>query len=403
MTTFIYKAKKGPSETLEGVIDAESDDAAATKLLQDGLIPVRVEKKAEKEKAVSGQRRFTPKHVSSRELNIFTQQLATLIRSGVTISESLGILSSQTRSSYLRDIISALQSYIMDGKVLSEAVGQYPYIFSSIYVNLIRVGEASGRLDESLSRLAIFLDKQEEFKGKIRSALAYPILMVIVGIATIFILVSFVIPKLSILFLDFEQSLPLPTQALLKISSIFSQYWLLIVAGVVVFALLIPRIIASRRYVFDRMKLDIPILGSLIKHQAVSRFSGTFSLLLKSGVPMFQALDIAASTLENSALARELEMVRQDVIAGSSIAKAIKKAPHLPEFLTHMIAVGEESGRLDEVLSNVAETYAREVDTSLKTIVSLLEPAIIIVLGITTGFIVMAMLLPIFQLSIFAR
>lgn len=403
MPTFVYKAKKGPGEMIEGTIDAESNDAAATKLLQDGLIPVEVEKRVKEEKTIPRQKGFAPKAVSSRDLNIFVQQLAILISSGVEILQALEVVAGQTRSAYLKEVILGLQSCIMDGKILSEAIGQYPNVFSSIYVSLIRVGEVSGRLDESLKRLSVYIDRQEELKGKIRAALAYPILMVIVGIATIFILVSFVIPKLSVLLADFEQALPLPTQLLLKISYIFSRFWLSIVAGMIIFSFLLPRIIAYKRYFFDRVKLNLPVLGGLIKHQAVARFSATFSLLLKSGIPVFQALDIARATLENSVLAEELEAVRKDVVGGSSIAKSIKKALHLPEFLTHMIAVGEESGRLDEVLSNVAESYSRDVDITLKTIVSLLEPAIIIILGITTGFIVIAMLLPIFQLGIFAR
>jgi type II secretory pathway component PulF len=284
-------------------------------------------------------------------------------------------------------------------------LSNFPKLFPSLYVSLVKSGEASGRLDEALEELAEFIDKEEELKSKIRTALAYPALMIVVGIATVFVLVSFVIPKLAGMFADFGQALPLPTRILINISDIFARYWLwLLLIGVAIIVLVVKRgVTATERLAIDRIKLRLPLVGGIVRKQIIVRFARTLALLLRSGIPVFQALEVTTPIMGNEVFARELEDVRKEVVDGSSLATSMRKKLCFPSFVSNMVGVGEEGGRLDKVLAEVASAYSREVDSKVKVAISLLEPAIILVLGLVVGFIVLAMLLPILQLTLLVK
>jgi len=405
MPTFVYKAKKGLQESVSGVIEAENRDTAVARLNESGLIPISVELQAQKQVPVRLSvtvLRF--KKLGLKELNIFTQQLKTLIRSKVELLFSLSILYKQADKPTLKQIILDLHNTVKDGKTFSESLSKHPEFFPLLYVNIIKSGETSGRLDEALAQLSEFLEKEQDLKMKIRTALAYPLVMVIVGIATIFVLFSFVIPRLMGIFADFSAVLPLPTRILLKISNFMHQGWYWILGFIILMSFFMHRHRrSSQNRGLDLLKMHLPILGELIRKQAIARFSRTLALLLHSGVPVLQSLSIAIPTLENKIFIQQLEAVHKEVLAGSTLAKSLEKVAFIPPFIIQMITVGEEGGRLQEVLTEIAYSYTQESESILKIITSLIEPLVILCLGSVLGLIIMAMLLPIFQINMLIR
>ncbi len=410
MPTYTYLAKKNLNETVEGIIVADSEENAVDRLIEMGLSPVRVTPLIEASAGSEGTqnpiaRFLTGRSLGRRDLTIFTSQLKSLMKARVDLLKSLSILYAQSSKEKLKNLIFDLHSTVKNGATFSEALGKHKEFFPSIYINLIRTGEASGRLDDVLEELDIFLTKDEEFKMHVRTAMAYPTLMIVVGVCVIFILFSFVIPKLSAIFTDFDYKLPLPTLVMLKVSAFFkTSWWMLLAAIGVVFGVFASMSqTASGRAQLDWLKLRIPVVSDLITKQALARFCRTLSLLIRSGLPVFQALSVAIPTLENAVYVRELEVVKKDVSEGSALASSMKKVAFFPSFLIQMVAVGEEGGKLDGVLSEVANIYTQETDAMLKVITSLLEPLIILVLGVVLGGIVLAMLLPIFQINMLVK
>jgi general secretion pathway protein F len=405
MPTFFYQAKRGPEQTEKGTIEAENQDQAISRLIQEGLVPIEVKLQTDAAPRVAPYRRLNivRKRLGLKELNIFTQQLRSLTRSKVELLSSLKILHEQADNQALKKIILDLQNTVKDGLTFSAALNKHPYFFSSLYVDIIRSGEASGRLDEALGQLADFLEKEQDTKTKIRSALAYPVLMIIVGAATVFILFSFVIPRLVGMYEDFQTTLPLPTRILIKISTIFKQAWFLIIVLFSAVIFFFRKKGSKEHSAIDWLKLNLPLLGKLNKKTAIARFSRTLGLLLRSGIPVFQSLQIAISTLENKILIQKLESVPKDVMSGSSLSQSLKKIPYFEPFLVQMITVGEEGGRLEEVLNEVADSLTRETEALTKVITSLIEPLVILFLGLILGGIVMAMLLPIFEINMLVR
>ena len=407
MPKFIYKAKRGLKETLEGVIGAENREAAVARLSADGLTPISVELQvgvkggAQPIKPVSV---FSFRKLGLKELNIFTQQLKTLVRSKVELLSSLGILFRQADNPALKEIIYNLQNTVKDGQTFSEGMSKYPGFFPLLYVNIIKAGEASGRLDESLSQLSDFLEKEQDLKMKVSTALAYPLLMVLVGLGTVFVLFSFVIPRLIGIFEDFQAVLPLPTRILLKISYIMQHGWFLII-GFLILAFFVVRRqnIASKNYLWDALKIKLPLLGELTRKQAISRFAHTLALLLRSGTPALQSLKIAIPTLENSIYIKQMEPIHKKVLAGASLSESLAEVEFIPAFIIQMITVGEKGGRLEDVLNEIYSAYTLETDAILKIITSLIEPLVILCLGLVLGLIILAMLLPIFQINMLIK
>ena len=408
MPTYTYLAKKNLSETVEGIIVADSQDQAVDKLIEMGLSPVKVEplvSSAAESKDNTWTHLLSSRRLSQKDLAVFTSQLKSLMKARVDLLKSLSILYGQADKEKLKNLIFNLHSSIKNGATFSSALARHSDFFPSLYVNLIKSGEASGRLDEVLEELDQFLSKEEEFKMHVRTAMAYPTLMVIVGVCVIFVLFSYVIPKLSSIFADFEYQLPLPTQIMLKVSDFFKNSWgtvllvLVILAGVLIQMSKSP----GGRAKIDWLKLHTPILADLVLKQSISRFCRTLSLLIRSGLPVFQALEVAIPTLENAVFVKELEVAKKEVLEGTSLASSMKKVSFFPSFLTQMVSVGEEGGKLEGVLDEVANIYAQEIDAKLKIITSLLEPMIILVLGLILGGIVLAMLLPIFQINLLVK
>lgn len=397
MAKFSYKAKKGPKDIIEGIIEAGTKDEAIDKLSQINYVPIQIKEHIEgAAEEVTHLRLFS--RIRPRDLTIMTSQLASLVKSKVTLLEAINILSEQTENAHLKEIIFHIQGELKDGKTLSEALTKYPDIFSPLYINMIRSGESGGVLEESLMRLANFREEEEEIKAKIGSALAYPIFIVIVGIITVFALLTFVMPRLTSLFDEIGQTLPLPTRMLISLSEQVRNYWYGLI--IIIFFIFAGRaIMKKKRAVVDRFKLKLPLLRDLIKKTELARFTRTFKILLANGVPVFQAVEIAALTLNNEIFKMELEGVRNDIVDGERLGQSLRKRDSLPRFMTNMLAVGENGGNLERALAEVASFYEREVDKTTKIMTSLLEPVMILIMGLVVGFIVFAMLLPIFQLS----
>jgi len=415
MAEFIYKAKKGLEDTIEGTITAASRDDAVNRLLKEGLFPVSVElsvsaavvPKAELRSKAPGI--FSAigfkKKITSREVLIFTQKLTTLIRAKVELLASLKILYEQTESARFKEIILELYNSTKKGATFSTSLKCFSNIFSPLYVNIVRSGEASGRMDSALEQIGEFLDREESMRAKILVAMAYPALLLSVGLVSIFVLINFVIPKLKPIFAGLGDKLPLITRVILNISAISHKSWLWIFGiAVIVLALLYRQKGAP---FFSRMgrrlKANLPVIKRLSKNQELTHFAKSLALLLNGGVSALTALEIATLTVENPKFRGELNMVYKEVSQGKRLSKSMQDFTSFPAFFIKMIAVGEESGRLGEVLEEISHSYTEQLESDIMLINSLIEPVLILGLGVILGTIVLAILLPTFQVTQMVR
>ncbi len=404
MPKFIYTAKIKPHQTIQGEIEAESPQDAVSKLAKMGYFPILVQAE---EFALGryGSWGFRKVPHRDRDIVIFTRQLSSLIESGVNILNSLNIISNQTPNKYLRAILNDVANKIKDGKSLSESLGMHPYLFSDLYTAMIRSGEAGGNIDLVLKRLADFLEKEEEFKNSIRMALAYPTFIFAVSTLTVVVLLTFVIPRLVTMFEDMGQILPLPTKILINISAILRNYWWFILLIISVSVFLWQRLCRNPQGALwvDRLRLRLPVLGEVVLKKEISRLARTLSLLLSSGIAIISSLDISISVLENQILKVGMQKIKDRISGGLSLSQCLNESKLFPVFVTNIVTVGEESGTLEKALMRIADDYEREVDRVLKTLSRLLEPAIILVMGVVVGFIVLSMLLPIFQINLIVQ
>ena len=397
MAKFIYKAKDG-IRTVTGEIETETERSAIAEVEKMGYLPIKVEE-VSKYQSVNVSK---IKGISSRDINTFTRQLASLIKSKVQLVKALEILSRETQHVKLKDIIADLRDEVRDGRQLSEALGKYPKYFSRIYVNMVASGERGGLLENILLRLVDFADKEEEIKSKIRAALAYPLLMLAMGALTVFVMITFVMPKLIKLFSDMKQTLPLATRLLISISNFAGKYWywVILLIGLFIFAFKKLRFIEKKIIPLEKIKLRLPLLGRYILMREIARFCRTLGMLISNGIPIRDAISATVPTLGSKALEEDLKILSKDVTSGVSVAKSLSKIPFFPGFVISLIGVGEEAGRLDEAFLEVAATYERQLDERIKVMSSLIEPVLILSIGLVVGFIVVSMLLPIFQISL---
>lgn len=402
MPKFFYRAYTRSKERKEGIVEAENKTQALTKLDKLSLFPTNI---TELNKTSSDNIIGKIRRVSSIDAATFTRQVSNLLDAGLTILAALVLVSRQTQKTSLKLVIDRLITDLKEGKTFSASLAQHPNVFSGLYVSLIRSGETGGFLQEVMRRLADFMDNEEELKVKIRSAMIYPALIAIVGLLTIFILLSFVIPKLVLVFEDFGEILPMPTQILINISSFLSQFWWLIILSITLTVFVINRMSRSSegRLFFDRLKLKIPVFGALMLKRQMERFARILATLLGNGVTIIPSLEIVRDIMENNILKQEVEKMRVEVRDGTSLTMAMGKSQYFPISIINIVSVGEESGRLEKVLMRISASFEREVERDLKTFTSLLEPVMILVMGSVVSFIVAAMLLPVFQINFMAR
>ncbi len=411
MTKYVYRAKKGPQEVVSGELDAPSEDHVLNQLTNQGLVPISiVEKGKEMQPSVQAARTTLPdipidaEHVKfkSKAINIFTRQLASLIKAGVPILKALSLIAQQTEEPKLKRMVVDLERQIREGKMFSAALAKYPHVFNSLYINLIRAGEKSGALGEVLNNLLEYREKEQEIQQKVQAALAYPLLTASVGVVTVFAMLTFCMPKLLGLFEGMHRKLPITTKILIDMSNFLSAHWIWFVMVFVFLLLVFSRVKegSKKKAIIDYLKLNLPVFNKFVRDAEVARFSRTLGLLIKNGVSVYSSLEMAIDVLDNMTLKSRLMQARLEISThGSSLSGSLKKSNTLPPFVINMVMIGEEGGRLDSVLKEVADLYEREVEHGIKIITSLLEPVFILIIGVVVGFIVVAMLLPVFDIG----
>lgn len=400
MAEYFYKATTLSGQTVEGSMDGKDEETVIQSLHQLGYIPIRITSILEKGPGFRLSS-FLPQRVGLKNLLVFTQELSTLISAGLPIDRSLNILGALTENRRLREVVRDILKRIEGGNSLAEALGSHPRVFPKIYVNMVKAGESGGFLEAILSRLARYLQSTKEIKDYLISVMIYPLILTIVSGLSITILVTFVIPRFAKIFADMGQAIPLPTQIMLTISHLVRDYWWAglgcIALGYIGFKGYTQH--EERKQKWDQFKLRWILIGSLIQKIEVARFTRTLGTLLQSGVPILAALSLVKDISQNQAISRAIGSVHDRLREGKSISKSLEETNIFPPLSVHMIGVGEETGRLDEMLIKVADTYEENVQTAVKRFVSMLEPLIILIMGGVVGFIVISMLLAIFSIN----
>ena len=409
MPLFNYVAVDAKGKESHGKIDASDVEDAGVKLRKQGLYPVSIfipkqtiSKKvfAAKQNIKTEIRRLSKSKISGDSFSAFTRQLSTLLSSGLPLIRSLNVLYEQQKPGVLKDIIRNIADDVEAGSTFSEALSRYPLVFDSLFVNMIKAGEAGGVLDEILKRLANFTEQSQVLRRKIKSAMIYPAVVLFMACLVVGIIMIFVIPKFKDIFKDLGASLPVPTQILLNLSSFVQNYWwvLILIAGM--FYGLYKVLIKLRefRYMVDRMKLKIPIIRDLVVKINVTRFARTLGTLITSGVPILQALNIVKGTSTNLLFEEAIEKVNGSIREGETIAKPLKDSAIFPPLVVNMIDVGEETGALDDILLKIAEIHDQEIDILISNITKMLEPLLIVVMAFIVGYIVISMFLPLISM-----
>ncbi|MBI5207965.1 MAG: type II secretion system inner membrane protein GspF, partial [Candidatus Firestonebacteria bacterium] len=395
MPVFEYKALDISGKQVHGIIEADSPEDARNKLRKSNLYTTDIRSSNKGfSKEISFPKIFKIK--GSSELSLITRQLATLIGAGLPLIQSLNIIEEQIDDKNIKKIIIQVRERITHGLTFADALAEHPKFFDTIYVNMVRAGENSGALEVVLTRLADFTEKQVRLKNKIQSILYYPMFMAIVGTGVLFFLLSYVVPKVTYIFIETKRALPFATRFLLGLSDILRQYWWLvaiIIAGIIIFIKQYTRT-EKGAILIDNIKLRIPIFGGLLHEIIIARFCRTLGTLISSGVPILRAMEVAEKVTDNKVISASIEKSRTSITAGDNVSGPLKKSGLFPPLVTHMIAVGEQSGQLEEMLNKIADTYDIEVEISVNALTSFLEPFMIVVMGVIVGFIILAILLP---------
>lgn len=399
MKEFIYRAReKRTGRWREGAVSAEDENTVIRRLQEQELIVVSIKEK--KKYFDLNTALINLQRVSLRDLVVFTRQFATMVRAGVALVRALGILSQETRNPRLKLAIEDIRKEVESGTALSQALAKHKDIFPRLYISLVRVGETGGILDVILDRLAVYYEKNEEITRKIKSAAAYPIVIIILAIAMVIFLLTYVLPTFLNLLMSFETAIPLPTRIVMGASNAIRNYWYVVLSAILALYLLY-RLTTSRpkgRELWDKLKLRIPIIGRILKLTIISRLCHTLSILLSGGVPIITALEVVKETLDSVPYMNAIEDARRRISEGDQLSVTFIRSSLFPPMLGYMTAVGEESGLVDEMLNRVGMYYDGELDAMISTLTSILEPVLIIFVGGLVGFIVIAMYMPIFQI-----
>ena len=399
MPIFSYQAKQGPAEIVEGTIEAQSQEEVVTRLLRDGLVPVTILIKAEGPDGASQHVRRV--RVSAKERRTVTRQLTSLLRAKVELAAAIAILKDHSGSRPVRLLLDDIERQLQDGHPFSEAIARHPRVFPTLFLSGIRAGEASGKLDDILTKLVQFDEQQERLESRLRGALAYPLLLLAVGSGCLGFFIWFIVPRMAGLFAQLGGALPWPTRLLIGISHGLSQYGLWLLGALFGASWLLRRLSRSPlvRSAVEQFLKRVPFIRDILDARQIGRFTRTLQLLLDSGLPVFQALEVARPTMNSAAMEQRLRAAQEMVRAGQSIAHSLREARCFPPLVSQMIAVGESAGTLVEVLDELASYYERCLDEALQLATTLLEPLMILVMGVLVAFCVLAMVLPIFQMT----
>ena len=408
MSVFEYIALDQKGNQRKGFIDAPGIAAARQKLREENVYPVEINQAAgKKENALSGALKINLwERVSAGEVSVFTRQLSTLLGSGMPLVPSLSILMQQAQNPLLKKSLAQIREQVNEGKSLTEGMSEFPQIFPPFYLNMVRAGEASGTINLVLERLADFSENQQALISKIKSAMYYPIVMLFMGTAVIFLLMTFVVPKITGIFADMHQTLPMVTMILVMVSNFLKSFWWLILILLAVSIAAIKYMkdgTETGRRIWDNAKLKIPLFGQINRKIAIARFCRTLSTLLQSGVPLLSAMDIVRNIVNNIIIGEAIRQAAKDIEEGKGLSGPLSQSGMFPPLVTEMIAVGEQSGTLEKMLNRIATAYENESQANIMIMTSLLEPIMILVMGLVVGFIVVSILLPIFEMNQLVR
>jgi len=398
---FRYVAKNASGKKISGVIEAENKKAAIDLLRKKDLTIILLEEASTGPSLLKGGKISFLKKVSVDDLVVFSRQLATMVEAGIPLVNVLDMLGEQMEKPFFKEVILKIRDDIEAGASFSEAISKQKRVFSTLFINMVKAGETSGTLDEILDRVATYMEKMSNLQKKIRSALIYPAVVMTMAIAVTLVLIIKVIPVFKEIYSGFGAALPTPTQILIDVSDAVRRYFIIVVGllGLMVFALSRLAKTDKGRYFFDKLKLKVPIFGPLIRKVAISKFTRTFSTLIKSGVPILASLDIVGKTSGNMVVEKAVEDVKTNVRDGENIAEPLARSGIFPPMVVRMVSVGEKSGELEKMLTKVSEFYDAQVDTAVSGLTSMIEPLIIAFLGVIIGTIVICMFLPIFRIS----
>lgn len=398
MPTYIYKARDTSGKLVKGIMEAIGREELVEKLHKMGFMATRVK---EALPGVNIESIFGKvKRISTEDMIVFNVQLSNMINAGISILASLDTLQKQVENKKLKEIIGDISREIESGDSFSQALSRHPATFSRLFVNMVKAGEASGKLDIVLTRFSEFVEHQADLREKVKGALFYPAILLCAGITVTLFIVTFIIPQFAEIFIKTGISLPVPTLILYKIGMLIKHFWYLL--GLLAIAVFI----AVRRYVrtdkgrlnFDRFKLKLPIFGPLFRKSAISRFSRTLGTLVASGVPILESLGITKEVVDNEVMARVVENTRNCVEKGEKIAESLKISEEFPPAAVQMISVGEESGALDVMLNKISDFYDMSIGYTIKKLTAIIEPLFLLIMGGMVGFIMVSMLLPIFDM-----
>jgi len=403
MAFFRYKAVTPEGKLVEGTLEAVNQETVLARLQEQGQLPIKVFPGEDTGGILSREIRlpWKRKKVPQKDLLIFTQELSTLVKAGLTLDRSLSVLSDLTENDYLAEVVGELLREIKGGKALSEALSTYPQVFPKVYVNMVRAGEVGGALDQILERLEDYLEGADELRSYLISSMIYPCILVVVAIGSIIVMMTVVIPQFADIFENAGAPVPLPMMVLLVLSGFLTGFWwlILLVIGGGAYWIYSRLKTEEGRLNWDRQVLKLPVVGSVLRKLEVSRFSRTLGTLLQSSVPLIQSINLVKEIVENQAIASTMESIKSGVKKGEGLTRPIRQAEIFPPFALHLLAVGEETGRLDDMLLQIADSYDRDLKRSLQRLVALLEPAIILVMGLVIGVMVVSMMYSIFSIN----
>jgi general secretion pathway protein F len=397
-----FKAFTAAGKTQKGMVEAENAKAARMKLKKQGLMVAEInEKSAAKPSSTAGGMPFFGGRVGVKDIAFMTRQLASLQKANIPLVESLNALVEQTEHERLKVTLAQVRQDVNEGLSLSKAASKHPKVFDTVFVNMIEAGESSGTLSLVLLRLADLKEAQMRLRGKVQSAMTYPVLMMVVAGGLMLAIFTFVIPKLAKVFDSMNKPMPPVTKFLIVVSDIVVTYWPLIGIAAFVGATLFLRYIRSAkgRPRWDAFKLRAPVFGPLVRMIAVTRFSNTMATLLGSGVPILTSMTIARNLVDNIPIARAITDARENITEGQSIAEPLRRSGEFPPMMIHMISIGEKTGELPDMLRNVAETYEEQVNTKIEGLTALLEPLMIVGMGGAVGLIVLAVFMPLMDMT----
>lgn len=407
MAVFEYRALNAKGKNISGIIDAESTSAAKQKLRQQEVFPISLSKiesqsQTGKTKSVSifsGLSIFS--RVSSSELAMVTRQLSTLLSAGFPLVKAVATLVPQTKSKTMKRVLSKVKDAVEEGSSFASALALYPNVFSAIFINMVNAGESSGTLEIVLERLADFTEKREESKKKIQASLAYPLVMALIGFGVLLVLLTYVVPGIVAIFTDMHQTLPLPTRILIEVSNFFKSWWwaVALAPGMLIFMILLLKKTDRGGYVIDRIMISLPVTGSLLKKIIAARFTRTLGSLLENGVPMLTALNITKSIAGNRVIHAVIEKACVTVEQGGELGEVLDQSKVFPYLASQMVKIGETSGDIEKMLEKTADLFEKDVQTAIAAATSLIEPLIILVMGLVVGGIIMAICLPIFEIN----